>query len=257
MADIAENLTGSDRKIVIDALARVNTDVERLLQVLRVIHRYTELRHSVRAHIPPLQDRIWRPLQRAFDLKQVDSLAPRRIGMVIRRYEGARRIIQSPSCLISRYLGEGSDEVWGRAMMDTRPAQGYRYEIQVGGSFLALPAESNWHRAVHDCVSGFDDVGLLRVSTLVHEAIHWYNREGGHSELGMFRDPYNYDWYLIEASCQPPPQMVDKYRTRQAHEMLGQVKAAPQHGVVAAGHAGLTPGAGLISGRRWGPIGLA
>ena len=176
--------------------------------------------------------------------------------MVIRRYEGAQRILQSSGCLISRYLGEGSNPVWARSMIDTGPAQGYQYEIQVGSSFLALPADSNWHRAVHDCVSGFDDVGLLRLSTLVHEAIHWYNGGGGHSEMGLFRDPYNYDWYLIEASCQPPPEMIDNYRSRQAREMLGQVKAAPQHGDVAAVHAGVTPEAGLISGRRWGPIGF-
>ena len=255
MADIADNLTGYERKIVVDTLTRLGGDVERLLRLLRVIHRYTELRYSVRAYMPPLQDRIWRPLRRAFDLKQVDRRAPRRLATIIRRYEAARRIIQSPRCLISRYSGDNFTGVCGYATLDIGASRGYRYEIQVAGLFFDVPVR--WRRAVHECISGVDNVRLWRVSTLTHEALHWLNREGGHYELGIFRDPCNYDWYMVEASCQSPPQLVDKYRTRQAHEMLGQVKAAPQHGVVAAGHAGLTPGGGLISGRRWGPIGLA
>ena len=255
MANIANNLVGYERKIVVDTLTRLHGDVERLLRLLRVIHRYTELRHSVRAYMPPLQDRIWRPLQRAFDLKQVDRRAPRRLSTIIRRYEAARRIIRSPRCLISRYSGDNFTDVCGYATLDIGPSRGYRYEIQVAGLFFDVPVR--WRREVHECISGVDNVRLWRVSTLMHEALHWLNREGGHYELGIFRDPCNYDWYMVEASCQSPPQLVDKYRTRQAHEMLGQVKAAPQHGIVAAGHAGLTPGAGLISGRRWGPIGLA
>ena len=255
MADIANNLTGNERKIVVDTLTRLDGDVERLLRLLRVIHRYTELRHSVRAYMPPLQDRIWRPLRRAFDLKQVDRRAPRRLATIIRRYEAARRIIQSPQCLISRYSGPDFNDVCGYATLDIGPSSGYRYEIRVAGCFLNVP--ERWRREIHECVSGFDNVRLLRTSTLIHEALHWLNREGGHYELGIFRDPCNYDWYMTEASCQPPPQLVDKYRARQAHEMLGQVKAAPQHGGVAAVHAGVTPEAGLISGRRWGPIGLA
>ena len=53
---------------------------------------------------------------------------------------------------------------------------------------------------------------LLRVTTLVHEAIHWVVVTPGHEELGEIRDPFNFEFYMLESRCQVPATIVDSYR---------------------------------------------
>jgi hypothetical protein len=143
----------------------------------------------------------------------------RSLAGLIRKYEYAKDIVLSAQCLIGRATGTNAGG-WGVAQI-FEPADGYRYEIHVGDAFLNPPTTGTYADAVQVRVGGPRDLGLLQVTTLVHEAMHWYNwlegavphRPGAyHSSLGTLLDPYNFEFYMIEISCTPPPALIDSYR---------------------------------------------
>src|SRR5262249_36417851 len=116
------------------------------------------------------------------------------------------RILTSPRCLISRITDPAIANGWGFSPVPPtfHPAPGFDYEIQVGESFLDH-ADRGFDPAVQHCgIGGIRDLGLLRVTTLVHEAVHWANGQGGHSELGQMFNPDNYELFMIDLNCSVP-----------------------------------------------------
>jgi hypothetical protein len=177
----------------------------------------------------------WTALARSFGISGDQRDAASGIAQVARVYRGASRIIQSPDCVITK-LSEG----WGYAPLGA-PMAPYQYEIQVGPDFLSGGA-GDYSQVSNSCPTP-NDTGILRATTLIHEAVHWHNSIRGHSSIGIRRDPYNYESFIFEIYCLPPASTIDDYRRDPV--------AAGDHGST-----GFGPSRIVGRFRRPGPVGL-
>lgn len=177
----------------------------------------------------------WTALARSFGIIADQRDAADGIAQIARAYRGAARIIQSPACVITK-VSDG----WGYSPLGAAMAP-YQYEIGVGPAFLSGGA-NDYSQISNSCPTP-NDTGILRATTLIHEAVHWHNRIDGHSSIGIRRDPYNYEFFIFEICCMPPASTIDDYRR--------DPQAAGDHGST-----GFGPSRIVGRFRRPGPVGL-
>jgi len=208
MVQIAANLRtipdgacGHDCQTVTTALQRVQRAIDGASGRL-----FTLWAESLGQPPTPTSSAGWAKLQRCFGIAQDDPLAGIRIELVRGVYDRAATILSSPRCLISRITDPAIANGWGFSPIPPafHPAAGFDYEIQVGQSFLDH-ADPGFDSSVQQCgFASTRDLGLLRVTTLVHEAVHWANGQGGHTERGQMFNPFNYELFILDLNCNVP-----------------------------------------------------
>lgn len=172
MATIDSSITGSQRAMISTALTRAPTIANSGISILR----------------SPRTDYQRRCIMNTFGVSAGIPAVP-----VINAYSFAANTLNNSQCLISIRPGFTG---WGYCPATAR--SGFTREIQVGTQFLSGNA-GGWGGVVAGCPRP-NDVGALRATTLIHEAIHW--RFGpGHAGLGLQRNPYNYETFIFAIRC--------------------------------------------------------
>ena len=155
---------------------------------------------------------IWNEVERCFCVSRRDLRIPQKLTTIIQTYISADRIVASNQCVITLMTAElDSGTGWGHSILDSgQRMSGFDYEIQVGTAFLS-GSSADYTNYVYSC-SRPNDSGLLRATTLLHEAIHFYNGLGGHSSLAPLQDPYNYEFFIFSIFCVLTPRYIENYR---------------------------------------------
>ena len=210
MAQISDNLReGPDHACLDDcqralaALARAPTEIERVTGVLFSMWQRMLTGTGGR-------DQRWDKFERCFGVSGPHIL---QYSEFIRNtYLSAGRVLSSSRCLISRMtdpdVGATDPQVWGFSPHppDFHPAAGFDYEIQLGLAFLD-DTSTAYNPSVQRCgLFHVRDQELLRVTTLVHEAIHWVNG-AGHDELSLLFSPNSYELFMLDTTCSFPPEL--------------------------------------------------
>lgn len=217
MAQISDNLReGPDRACLDDcqravaALARAPTEIERVTAVLFSMWQRSLTGRGGR-------DDRWAKFERCFGVSRTDPFTLQWSQIIRDTYLAAGRVLSSPRCLISRMtepMFVNNPEVWGYSPCPPgyQAAAGYDYEIQLGRAFL-----DDTSRVFDACVQRcglfhFRDRELLRVTTLIHEAIHWVNGPGHDQRLGRQFSPNSYELFILDTVCSFPPQVIEALR---------------------------------------------
>ncbi len=227
MAGIIGTIQGDERTIITNALDRFPRVVGAALTQARGIASTIWWRRSmVGQWTDPLPESQWWPFSYAFELDRSAEDLPSQVAQIRDNLSAANGIVISSQCHITRYPGSDYERVWGYSRRSPSPT--YEHEIQLGGRFFnPLPCEqSSFRRAVAVCGPQHDDIGLLRICTLIHEAMHCHNGRGegneGHEEVGPLRNPYNYEYYLLLTNCSGPvPRQIIQQRRRSAATTTG------------------------------------
>lgn len=203
MAAIHETIENFQVDLVLRALRRAPTEARMANGVLDSLRQQLVGPYG-RWRIPG--GRVWwTALRRSFGIGRDHPNAATKIAEVRRVYHGACRIIRSRDCVITR-----TSEGWGYAPVREGAIPPYQYEIRVGPEFLSGNA-GNYSGVSGRCPAP-NDTGILRATTLIHEAIHWLQDILGHSSVGMLSDPFNYEFFIFQIRCMPPASVIDEYR---------------------------------------------
>lgn len=223
MAVISDSLRSPDRhySLVNISLQRVPTEVGRVVSLLNALPR-------MMLEGPGIPEALRAKLQRCFGIRRDDPTVLMKAAYIRGTYERAARVIQSPRCLISRITDPAFADIWGFSPVppDFAPAAGFDSEIQVGTAFLD-GNDTAFNPAVQQCgVFQSRDLNLLRVTTLVHEAVHWLRVFGHDADNGAFFSPDSYEMFMVDSGCSTPADVIERTWSRTP---LGQSTVPPSH----------------------------